>query len=240
MLSQGTIAVEATAWAAMIGPGSAGADEAAPPGQIEELGAVADAALIPLAQRRRMPRFSLNAVRCGLIVLRDAPESELVLSSRWGDLDATVKLLTDLAESVLLSPATFSHSVHNAPAGLLGLTLGAAGSHTAVAGEADSLAAGLTETYARLAGRREAASVVLLHADVALPNIYREFDESGPDVHLGLRLTLPAPDAGSPAVDVTPGRQGAADVARALAGGARLLRFRPPSFRAPRFRALAS
>jgi hypothetical protein len=209
------LVLEATGFAAVLAEGD----------HIEELGAVVDASEIPAALRRRMPRFAKNFVCCGLSLLREAPESDLVLSSQHGDLSSTIELLADLAHDALLSPATFSVSVHNAPAGLLGQCLGLSASHTAIAGDASSLAAGLTEAYARIA-TGEATSVVLVHADAPMPPVYAAFEEGGPSVHLALRLTRASSHDG--AVETQSGRAGAADVARALAAGARRIAFRPP------------
>jgi hypothetical protein len=220
MSDQGVLALETARWGAILKYGDAA----------EALGAAAEPAVVPIALRRRMPELALSVVRCGWALVQEAPESEIVHSSRFGDLDSTVKLLTDLATRTPLSPTTFSSSVHNAPAGLLGLCLGAPASHTAVAAGRSSLAAGLTEAYARLCSG-EADAVVLIHADAALPAVYGNYDESGPGVCLGMRLTLPR-DVGAQAVDVGLGRDGAAAVVRALAGGARRLRFSPPAQRA--------
>ncbi|MCR6645149.1 MAG: beta-ketoacyl synthase chain length factor [Terricaulis sp.] len=60
----------------------------------------------------------------------------MIASGTRGDLDSTVKLLTDLAQGELLSPALFAFSVHNAPAGALSLCLSPNGDHTALAGDA--------------------------------------------------------------------------------------------------------
>ncbi|MEJ0058675.1 MAG: beta-ketoacyl synthase chain length factor [Terricaulis sp.] len=215
MLGPGNLVLEATGFAAVLAEGD----------QIEELGAVVDASEIPAALRRRMPSFAKTFVRCGLALLREAPGSDLVLSSQHGDLGSTVELLADLAHDALLSPATFSISVHNAPAGLLGQCLGLSASHTAIAANTSSFPAGLTEAYARLA-TGEAASVVLVHAEAPMPPIYRPFDDGGPGVHLALRLGL-APSADG-AIEAQSGRTGAASIGRALAAGARRIAFTPP------------
>jgi hypothetical protein len=212
---RGNLVLEATGFAAVLAEGD----------HVEELGAVVDASEIPAALRRRMPAFAKTFVRCGLALLRDAPESDLVLCSQHGDLTSTIELLTDLAHDALLSPATFSISVHNAPAGLLGQCLGLSASHTAIAGDAASLSAGLTEAYARLA-TGEAASVVVVYAEAPMAPIYAAFEERGLGVYLALRLTLAACD--EDAAQVEPGKPGAVALARALAAGVRRIAFTPP------------
>lgn len=188
-------------------------------------GAAAEPALIPANQRRRMPGFVLDAALCGLPLLQQRPESDLVYCSCNGDLSITVDLLSDLARGELLSPAKFSISVHNAPPGMMGLLLGRVGNHTAIAAGEDSLAAGLTEAYARLASG-EASSVILVLADAQLPEVYREFDDASPSVYLALALTAGSAED-STGIAIAPGRAGAAALAYALQAGAREIAFRP-------------
>ena len=152
----------------------------------------------------------------------------MVFASRHGDLQATVSLLSDLAKRELLSPATFSLSVHNAHAGILAQCVGAHGSHTAIAGGAQSLHAGLLEAYARIASG-EAEQVLLVFADVAAPDFYEDQDESGPDVTLALRVRR-ASDGEAASVGI--GRTGAAHLVAALKDGTRRVRFAAPTIRA--------
>jgi hypothetical protein len=195
-------------------------------GNARQGGAIAEASEIPAQMRRRLPAFAREAMRCGLALMRAAPESDLVFASRHGDLISCVALLTDLANSALLSPATFSTSVHNASAGIITQCLSVPSSHTATACGAHSLQAGLTDAYARLASG-EAHSVILVHADDVAPPIYDGFDEDGPGVYLGLRLSA-AIDEADEAATALPGRAGVAALNAALAAGARTVRFTPP------------
>jgi hypothetical protein len=209
-----TLGLRVAGWAAILARGDAR----------EELGEIADRGEIPSGLRRRMPAFTSDAVRCGLPLIRRAPNSDLVFCSRNGDLTSTLDLLSDLARGELLSPATFSMSVHNAAAGLVGQALGQKVNHTAIAGGAQSLAAGLTDAYARLA-THEANSVVLIYADIQLPPIYREFDQAGPQVQLAMLLTEICEPVAGP--NVGPYRTGAEAVARAFMAGADTLQFSP-------------
>ncbi|MET0182553.1 MAG: beta-ketoacyl synthase chain length factor [Caulobacterales bacterium] len=196
-------------WGAILGAGEGA----------ETLGAVADSSEIPTALRRRMPPFARETVRACLRLMRQAPESDLVLSSNYGDIAGAASLLSDLARAELLSPATFSLSVHNAPAGLIGQSLGARSSHTAIAANGASLAAGLLDAYLRLASG-DAKTVVVVATDLPAPDIYVQFDEDGPAAHLGLLLTLPN-STNETSAKLLPGRNGVAQLARALQGGAR-------------------
>lgn len=215
------LTLDVSAWAAIV----------VDAGRPADFGQVAEAAEIPAQLRRRMPAFARETVRCALKLAREAPQSELIFSSRYGDLTSNVELLSDLAAHTPLSPARFSVSVHNAPAGLVGQCLGASASHTAIAGEGGTFMAGLTEAYARLF-TREAQSVIVIHADVELPQIYGEFDEAGAGVYLALGISGARPasgaETGATGVIAEPDRAGVARLVAQLLAGARCVRFAPP------------
>jgi hypothetical protein len=194
------------------------------------LGAAGAAAEIPGALRRRLPPFSRDMVRCALPLLRERPTDTVIASGTRGDLDSTVKLLTDLAQGELLSPALFAFSVHNAPAGALSLCLKPTGDHTALAGAEASLAAALAEAYARLA-IGEAESVLVVHAEQRDPAFYEHLgDLETPGVVLALRLTRA--DGEGQAHALQPARAGIIALARALDGGAQRISFAPTSLKA--------
>ncbi len=214
-----SLILEAAAWAAVIS-----ADDA------EQLGAAGPASDIPATLRRRLPAFSREMIRCTLPLLRETPKAPVIASGTRGDLDSTVKLLTDLAQGELLSPALFAFSVHNAPAGALSLCLTPNGDHTALAGDDGAFAAALTEAYARLA-TGEAESVIVSHAEARDPDFYEHLgDSKTPGVFLALRLSHATNDAA--AHDLAPTRSGLIALARALEAGARALRFTPPAYKA--------
>ena len=214
-----SLVLEAAAWAAIVS-----GDEA------ETLGAAGAASEIPGALRRRLPPFSRDMVRCALPLLRQQPTDTVISSGTRGDLDSTVRLLTDLANGELLSPALFAFSVHNAPAGALSLCLKPSGDHTALAGAEAAFAAALTEAYARIK-IGEAASVLVVHAEERDPAFYAELgDQRTPGVFLALRVRAGADQAQAHALE--PGRAGLIALARALAGGAHSVRFAPPAFQA--------
>lgn len=193
-------------------------------------GAAGASTEIPGALRRRLPPFSRDMVRCALPLLRQRPEDTVIASGTRGDLESTVKLLTDLATGELLSPALFAFSVHNAPAGALSLCLKPTGDHTALAGGAGALAAALTEAYARLA-IDEAESVLVVHAEERDPSFYEHLgDATTPGVFLALRVKRAASEAG--AHELAPARAGVIALAQTLKDGATRIRFAPPSLEA--------
>jgi hypothetical protein len=189
-----------------------------------------DVSVIPAGQRRRLPPFARDVLRCALPLLREAPATPIVYSSPNGDLDSTLMLLKDIARHDLLSPALFALSVHNAPAGALSQCLTGPGDQISIAGDAATLSAGLVEAYARLAAG-ECASILLIHADERLPETYAALDDDAPGVFLALSLRLVG---GSDAADIAvgAGRLGAVAVAHALQTGQSRLRFTPPHLQA--------
>jgi hypothetical protein len=191
---------------------------------VGEFGLAEPATAIPANQRRRLPAFSRDVLRCALPLLRTQPRIPLILTSENGDLESTVTLLTDIARGEILSPSLFGLSVHNAPVGALSLSLDSPGDQIALAAGAGTLAAGLVEAYARLASG-EAAAIVVIHAAGHLPAIYAELDEAAPGVFLAMTLSLVADASVELEIAVRPNRAGAVAVVHALAAGPRRLRF---------------
>ncbi|HYE47225.1 MAG TPA: beta-ketoacyl synthase chain length factor [Caulobacter sp.] len=181
---------------------------------------------VPVGLRRRMPKFALAAVRSAVGVA--APGGELVFASRYGDVTTALMLSETIVAAEPLSPSAFSACVHNAAPGLAAQVLGEKSSHTAVAAGDASLAAGLLEAWLRLSSG-EAAEVVVLFAEQAMPGLYGEFDhEPGlPFVALAMRLGLGEGD-GAP---VGLGRAGAIALLSALEAGAAAVAV-DPQFRA--------
>jgi hypothetical protein len=195
-----------------------------------QFGAAEEASAIPAGQRRRLPAFSRDVLRCALPLLRDKPRCPVILTSPHGDLHSTVTLLTDIARREILSPSLFGLSVHNAPAGALSLCLDDPGDQVSLAGDSATLSAGLVEAYARLA-TAEAASIVLIHAEERLPPIYAELDSAAPGVFLAMTLSLVGASADED-IAVGADRDGAIAIVHELNAGKRRLRFSPPCMQA--------
>jgi hypothetical protein len=91
-----------------------------------------------------------------------------VFASRHGSFATTVSLLEDLARDAPLSPARFSHSVHNTQAGLFSIWAGNRQPSTALAAREETFAHGLLEA-ACLVRREPERPVLLLVGDEAVP-----------------------------------------------------------------------
>lgn len=72
---------------------------------------------VPAMQRRRIEKMGRLAFQVGQWVQQDAHGLPLVFASRHGDAPRSVELLTSLAKTEPLSPASFALSVHNAIGG---------------------------------------------------------------------------------------------------------------------------
>jgi hypothetical protein len=169
---------------------------------------------VPVGLRRRMPKFSLAAVRCAAGAA--APGCELVFASRYGDVTTALMLSEAIVAAEPLSPSAFSACVHNAAPGLAAQVLGEKSSHTAVAAGEASLAAGLLEAWLRLSSG-EASEVLVLFAEQPLHGLYGEFEhEPGvPFVALAVRLGLGEGGGASAGV----GRTGALALLASLEAG---------------------
>ncbi|ABS63106.1 hypothetical protein Plav_1486 [Parvibaculum lavamentivorans DS-1] len=195
----GLSAVFVESWAAMLAdaPGE-------PP---VRLGACAADADIPAGLRRRLGPLARMGVACGLGI---APEgdADIVFCSRYGDLSLAHQLLAALVATEPMSPAGFSMSVHNAVPGVLDLARKARIGHTAIAAGAQTFSAGLAEAWLRL-GERPHLRLVLVFADLPLPDIYRQFaDEDAGGAAFALRLSA------------EPGEARAVSITRSAAGDA--------------------
>jgi len=173
---------------------------------------------VPIGLRRRMPKFSLAAVRCAAGVA--APGCELVFASRYGDVTTALTLSETIVSAEPLSPSAFSACVHNAAPGLAAQVLGEKSSHTAVAAGEGSLAAGLLEAWLRLSSG-EASEVLVLFAEQPLSGIYGEFEhEPGvPFLALGMRVGLGHGVGDGEGASAGTGRVGALALLSALEAG---------------------
>lgn len=171
---------------------------------------------VPMGLRRRMPKFSLAAVRSAVGVA--APGCELVFASRYGDIATAMQLSEVIVAADLLSPSSFSACVHNAAPGLTAQVIGEKSSHTAVAAGDASLAVGLLEAWLRLTSG-EARQVLVIYAEQPMTGIYAEFEHEPdvPFVALAVRLALGAGEEGA---TVAAGRAGALALLEALEAGA--------------------
>lgn len=201
-----TVFVRRTAaWAPGLETSEAWADWARRPSAIAGEDAPAAAFLPPLLRRRcdRLTRMLLHAAYHAC----DAAERASVRSvfaSRHGCVVKTVELLDQLAADEELSPTRFSHSVHNAPAGLFSIAAGNRAASTSVAAGGDTFACGFLEAAAQLA-RAPGAPVLLVAGEEPLPEVFQRFAEPGEAPHAVALLLAAQPPGRLVELAIEPG-----------------------------------
>ncbi len=165
-------------WAAWA-PGLASRDEwdrwCREPGPLAIEGGPPVTFLPPLLRRRcsRLSRMALEAAfACG------SPEElagvTTVFASRHGDTATNIPLLECLARGQPLSPTRFSHSVHNAPAGLFSIAAGNRLPSSSLAAAQGTFVCGFLEAMLMLR-RGEGSPVLFVTADEPVPPPFAAF-----------------------------------------------------------------
>lgn len=133
------------------------------------------AAALPMMLRRRMSSFGQKIVGAAL-ALTGAQQARYVFASRHGEFATTLRILEDLHNRALPSPADFSLSVHHALAGLLSIQTGNKEGHTTISAARDTFGYGLLEAVT-FCVERPGRSALLVAYDEPLPELYSKFQE---------------------------------------------------------------
>jgi hypothetical protein len=149
--------------------------------------------------RRRLSRWGRQALEVAEPLAAHLDDQvPVIFSSRHGDTRRTFKLLQALAAGDLLSPNSFSLSVHNSALGLLTILKGLRAPSLALAAGQDTFPAAWLEAQSWLADG--AKRVLLVHTDEPLGEFYHAYaDEQDMPVALALLLTA-EPEGQAPAV----------------------------------------
>ncbi len=163
---------------------------------------------LPGMLRRRcdqLSRMKLHVMQeCAGELLSQLP---CVFASRYGPFRTMISLLEDLATGSNLSPARFSHSVHNTQAGLFSVWAKNRQPSTSIAARADTFAHGFLEVAAIL-HERPSQPALLVVGDESLPeSAARLCDHSNLPHAVALLLTANGP--GIPLhLSIQPGKAG--------------------------------
>jgi hypothetical protein len=133
-------------------------------------GGAPEVRFLPALQRRRCDALSRTMLEVAHACCPEPLLAEVacVFATRYGPLATMVGLLRDLATLSALSPARFTHSVHNAPAGLFSIWARNPQPSSSLAAGAETFACGFLEAVATL--HREAGRQVLfVVADELVP-----------------------------------------------------------------------
>ncbi len=161
------------------------------PGPLGNEGAPPVAFLPPLLRRRcsRLTRMALEAAfRC--VSDKDMGMVTTVFASRHGDAVSNVPLLECLARGEALSPTRFSHSVHNAPAGLFSIAAGNRLPSASVAAAHGTFLCGYLESISML-NRHPESPVLFVMADEPLPPPLAAFRDEPPGAYAVALLIEP-------------------------------------------------
>jgi len=131
-----------------------------------------DVSFVPAMLRRRLSSLSRMAFHVAAACHdREAPPDAYVYSSRYGEYERSFEILSGLARQEAVSPAAFSHSVHNTSASLFSINQKDPTSYTALAAGAATLESAFLEAWTLLRSQ-EACRVLLVFHDEPLPPLY--------------------------------------------------------------------
>ncbi len=144
--------------------------------------------------RRRLDRHGRMALATAWTCAEGLDSVQFVFASRHGDLDRTLELLTALGNKDMLSPTSFSLSVHNSTAGLFSIARGDRAAATAMAAGADTLGLSMLEGANMIAEGAE--HVLVCYADDVPPQPYRPYVAEASTRHpFSISLLLTRADA---------------------------------------------
>lgn len=165
---------------------------------------------IPAMLRRRCDQLSRMMLH---VVHHSAEPADLatmtsVFASRHGSLSTMVAMLEELAVDAPLSPARFSHSVHNTQAGIFSIWAKNHGASTSIAARQQTFAHGFLEAASILHSQaKDAGPVLFVTGDAAVPDILAPRAEPN-DGAYALALVLERSDGeGGLQLDVEPGAE---------------------------------
>lgn len=134
---------------------------------------VPDASFLPAMLRRRctpLTRTMLAAAfRC--LEAEELPRLRSVFASRHGSINESIGLLENVARGEKLSPAVFSHTVHNAQAALFSIAAGNTAASSSLSAQEDTWPCAFVEALAMLE-RDPDAPVLLVVGDVPLAETF--------------------------------------------------------------------
>lgn len=148
-----------------------------------------DVSFVPAMLRRRLSSLSRMVFHVATGCLDSkAPPDAYVYCSRYGEYERGFEILSGLARQETVSPAAFSHSVHNTSASLFSITREDPAPYTALAAGAATLESAFLEVWTLLKSQ-EARRVLLVYHDEPLPSLYRE-QETNVTINCALALLL--------------------------------------------------
>ena len=161
---------------------------------------VPEAKFLPPMLRRRCTPLSKIMLRAAFDACpeRERAEVRTVFASRHGSINESIDMIEAVVRKQRLSPAKFSHTVHNAQAGLFSIAATNREASSSLAGQADTFPLGYLEALAHLEREPERA-VLFVTGDVPLAPTFAPLVRE-PTASYGVALLLTADGPGD-AVD---------------------------------------
>lgn len=131
--------------------------------------------------RRRAGFLGKMALQVAYDCMGDRTGVPMVFCSRHGEVARSVELLTDLAQGIPISPASFGLSVHNATCGLFTIARGDRANASALAAGHSTIEHAVIEACGLLADGEPA--VLLVAYDTILPALYSNFQDCEEQPH---------------------------------------------------------
>jgi hypothetical protein len=193
------------AWAPGLETPDAWCEWARAPRELPSAGAPPAAFLPPLLRRRATPltRTMLTAAwEC--LGPEELPRLRTVFGSRHGSINESIELIEAVAKREKLSPAVFSHTVHNAQAALFSIAAGNRAASSSLAAQADTFASAFIEALTLL--ERDPEPVLLAMGDVPLAETFAPLvDEAVTPYALACRLAIARDGEAGVGIEVSDG-----------------------------------
>jgi hypothetical protein len=187
------------AWAPGIGDAPAWASWSAAPTPIGGEGSP-EARFVPPMLRRRCSALSKAMLQVAFEACPEAERSGVrtVFASRHGENRETFPLFEAIAQAQPLSPTKFTHTVHNAQAGLYSIAAGNREASSSLSGEADTFPCGYLEALAHLE-REPGRAVLYVIGDVPVAPLFQHLvGEPAWSYAVALLLAAPEAEEGAP------------------------------------------
>lgn len=117
--------------------------------------------------RRRLTQLEKIGLFLAKEIKNIGKNTKIIFASQYGEWQQTMKLIQQIHAENEMSPAGFSHSVHNAMPGLLSVSAQLKNNYTTIAANEDTIESALLEAFATK------EEVLLLYAEEAIPDFYQ-------------------------------------------------------------------
>jgi hypothetical protein len=140
-----------------------------------------EARFLPAMLRRRCTPLTRTALTAAFGCVDEAERAQVrtVFASRHGSINESIDLLDAVVRGEPLSPTAFSHTVHNAQAGLFSIAAGNRNASSSLSALEDTFLCGVLEALTHLE-REPEGRVLLVTADVPLSETFARLCDEPP------------------------------------------------------------